>query len=719
MSWYPRPPIVFLLLVALLALPAEPYGGKSGVAGMPRLVLHYRFSEPGGWKALDSSSIRNHAVLVGGVRHSSGKAMLNGFSGHLVAPSHPALNSVRDGVTVSAWVFRTAVAPSGYRGIVGRRFGPAHEDLWVLFYNTSARAEYSFGVRTINGPAYVYGPSSNTDVGAWTHLVGVYDGSTVGLYKNGVRIAAARHTGAIPAQQTPVVVGAGDNGTRGVSEFFGGYLDDVRIYDRALNPQEIHGVMQTERPAGAPGGGGPVDQGSASVRTLRVHPVNPRYFTDGSEKAVYLTGSHTWNNLVDGGGADSEALPNLSFEAYLDVLQSYRHNFIRMWTREGGSRFDTQGKTPLYRLNPTIWRRAGAGKARDGDAKFDLDQLNPAYFARLRHRVAEARRRGFYVGVMLFEGFSVEDKGVPDNGDPWPGHPFHRDNNVSGVDGDLNGDGKGREVHTLEVAEITRYQAAYVRRVIDTVNDLDNVIYEVCNECTGGVANARWQDYIVSLIREYEATKPQQHPVWVTVPWPRGQDRMNGRLLAGKADAISPGSDEDQSRLPRDDYRSDPPASDGTKVVLPDTDHLWGMGGSLEWVWKCFTRGLNPIFMDPLAALTRNPKYSDVAGAHAIRSAMGHSRRYAERMDLVRMLPQSTECSTGYCLAKTGAEYLVYQPAPGKNFSVSLPAAEYVYEWFDPITGTVRSRGSILSAGTKQSFTAPWKGQAVLYLKAS
>jgi hypothetical protein len=38
---------------------------------------------------------------------------------------------------------------------------------------------------------------------------------------------------------------------------------------------------------------------------LRVHPDNPRYFTDGMKnaggglRAVYLTGSHNWNNLQD------------------------------------------------------------------------------------------------------------------------------------------------------------------------------------------------------------------------------------------------------------------------------------------------------------------------------------------------------------------------------------------------------------------------------------
>ena len=32
---------------------------------------------------------------------------------------------------------------------------------------------------------------------------------------------------------------------------------------------------------------------------LRVITINPRYFTDGSGKAILLTGSHTWGNLQD------------------------------------------------------------------------------------------------------------------------------------------------------------------------------------------------------------------------------------------------------------------------------------------------------------------------------------------------------------------------------------------------------------------------------------
>src|SRR5262249_49329772 len=55
---------------------------------------------------------------------------------------------------------------------------------------------------------------------------------------------------------------------------------------------------------------------------LGVHPTNPRYFTGGSGKAVYLTGSHTWSNLQDiDHGGDTPSLAFLGgFAGYLDNL---------------------------------------------------------------------------------------------------------------------------------------------------------------------------------------------------------------------------------------------------------------------------------------------------------------------------------------------------------------------------------------------------------------
>ena len=46
---------------------------------------------------------------------------------------------------------------------------------------------------------------------------------------------------------------------------------------------------------------------------LRANPANPRYFTDGSGRAIFLTGSHTWANFQDFGPAPCGAfrLPRL------------------------------------------------------------------------------------------------------------------------------------------------------------------------------------------------------------------------------------------------------------------------------------------------------------------------------------------------------------------------------------------------------------------------
>ena len=73
---------------------------------------------------------------------------------------------------------------------------------------------------------------------------------------------------------------------------------------------------------------------------LIVSEVNPRYFTvasDAEQKAIYLTGSHIWNNFHDGMGPGAECSDNpeeVDFDAYLQFLKEHNHNFIRLWRWE-------------------------------------------------------------------------------------------------------------------------------------------------------------------------------------------------------------------------------------------------------------------------------------------------------------------------------------------------------------------------------------------------
>ena len=126
--------------------------------------------------------------------------------------------------------------------------------------------------------------------------------------------------------------------------------------------------------------------------------------------------------------------------------------------------------TILY--EPPAYQRLGPGTALDSKPKLDLTRLDPAYFDRLRKRVMAARDKGVFASVMLFNGFSVEGKGNV-GGDPWQGHPFNPKNNINGIDGRGGG-----AIHTLSNSAVTALQETYVRNVIDTVNDLDNILYE-------------------------------------------------------------------------------------------------------------------------------------------------------------------------------------------------------------------------------------------------
>ena len=456
-----------------------------------------------------------------------------------------------------------------------------------------------------------------------------------------------------------------------------------------------------------------VETSATAHGPLRVLTENPRYFTDGSGKAIFLTGSHTWDNRQDIG--------NRSFEwtEYLIRLQRYNHNFVRLWVWEQPKGLTTwpDPAESMPTVAPELFSRTGPGIAADGGLKFDLTRYNGAHFSRLRRRIIDARDRGIYVSVMLFDGWSIEQKAG--GGDPWKYHQFNRENNINGIDGDPNRDGRGSETHTLQVPAVTRIQETYVRRVVDAVDDLDNVLYEISNESNGD--SQQWQYHMINYVKSYEETKAKQHPVGMTVASPDGS---NATLFNSPADWVSPNGDGG--------YRDDPPPASGGKVILSDTDHLWGIGGDRSWAWKSFTRGLNILYMDPwkghVIPAAPNPD---------LRVNLGYILSYARRMNLAAMKPFPELASTGYCLTDPGSTYLVYVPGVddgihmryvarlfklispwiSRRVEVDLASANgaLAVEWFNPRTGEILQSGSV-KGGAKERFAAPFRGDAILYL---
>jgi hypothetical protein len=362
-------------------------------------------------------------------------------------------------------------------------------------------------------------------------------------------------------------------------------------------------------------------------------------------------------------------------------------------------------------VDPVPFARPGPGEALDGLPKYDLTRLNDAYFERLRERVVMAAERGIYVAVMLFQGWSLAALGVgpvpkrwvAQGNDPWLSHPYNRANNINGIDGDPANEGHGYLTHTLALPAVWEAQRRYIRRVIEAVNDCDNVLYEIVNEDSWTPENQAWQNAVIDFIHDTERSMGRTHPVWQSIQWPPPPDHQ--ALFAAPAEAVSPNCPASHG-TGLEDYRNDPPPAGGRKVIIADTDHLWGIGGDHVWAWKSVMRGLNPISMDPWEGEFVTRFSFDIR----VRDAMGVARELSDRIDFATLLPRPDVSSTRYALADaTGAVVIAYQPL-AEVFTLDLgPAgAGYAVEWVHPLSGLRRAgkpvRGGLVGLEVPPSF---------------
>ncbi len=408
----------------------------------------------------------------------------------------------------------------------------------------------------------------------------------------------------------------------------------------------------------------------AAAGPLRASQANPRYFETPAGDIVYLTGSHTWNTLQDWGARNPP--PPFSFNGYIDFLVAHGHNFTRLlaWEQASGVPWSAD----QVWIAPLPYERTGPETALDGQPKFDLSKWNAAYFDRLRSRIRHAARRGVYVSVVLFNGVSVAPT-------PWKGHPFNGANNVNGVNADSSGNGQGEEVQTLVNSSVVALQQVYLYKVIDTIGDLDNVLWEISHEPLPN--SSEWRRAIAQHLRNAEAARDKVHPIV------------------------------------------------GENGAFGDTQSLWS-GASDSWVWRSFASGQQPFLIDPFrtqvvggvpvlrdpAADTNllPPRDQSRPEWWSIRKSLGYTRWFASRMDLKGMTPRPELASTGYCLARPGHDYLIYVPpleGAGKvtglfglwrtvRVDLSGIGGTFTTEWFDPSTATLKSGPQILGGGSRR-----------------
>ncbi len=454
---------------------------------------------------------------------------------------------------------------------------------------------------------------------------------------------------------------------------------------------------------------------------------NPNYFKDARGNVLILNGSQTWNTLQDWGAQGSPQV--LDFNAFVSFLAGHGHNFTLLWRVEMPkfcSLPTTASSPPDFVVTPQPWPRTGPGKATDGDLKFDLTKFDQSYFDRLRARTLALKNAGVYAGIYLFTGEFLNLFRCSSDG-----YPFTAANNINGIDDGYTEGPKGTGSITMTAPNaITRFQDAYVEKVVDTLNDLPNVLWIVSEEAPDN--STWWNNHQISHLRFYESGKPSQHPIGYAalIPSTEASDRT---IYNSDADWVAPGARISPSRTCGGGHPS-------CKVNVNDSDHsYWEMWKQTaqrnrNYAWENFTSGNQVLFMDPY--LVYYPRESrNMCGSPSngictsvdsrwenFRNNLGYILKYSRRLTLANVTPQPSLSSTGDCLAQTpaaGAEYLVYAGSGG-SFTVDLSAMpssrKLAVEWFNPSTGTVIVKDPLPAGSSSQSFTPPFSGDAVLYL---
>jgi concanavalin A-like lectin/glucanase superfamily protein len=95
------------------------------------------------------------------------------------------------------------------------------------------------GGGTLGGSIELASATSAVPVGRWSDVAVTYDGARVRLYVDGEEVASRARRGTIQRSQDPLWIG----GNRPYGEHFHGLVDEVRVYDRALRPDEIRRDM--------------------------------------------------------------------------------------------------------------------------------------------------------------------------------------------------------------------------------------------------------------------------------------------------------------------------------------------------------------------------------------------------------------------------------------------------------------------------------------------
>ena len=207
------------------------------------LVGYWKFDEGTGDTAYDATIYENHGILINGPIRADGKygngLELDGMDDYVDCGNDASLNLTGD-LSITAWVKFNEI-PSDQAMFFSKDEGYGDEYKWCFGYLENY-AVYSNALGFhINGPdPYPEGGEWSVSselipsIGVWYHVAVVKSDNHYTFYLNGMNHGEDSTVYALPSVNYPVELGRAEG-----NFYFNGIIDEMKVYGRALYPEEI------------------------------------------------------------------------------------------------------------------------------------------------------------------------------------------------------------------------------------------------------------------------------------------------------------------------------------------------------------------------------------------------------------------------------------------------------------------------------------------------
>lgn len=197
------------------------------------LIGHYSFDQGTGGTIVDDSSNSNTATFTGAPTWTTGKVNggLTGFSATDYASVNA--NSTYNVSAITACVWMNLATSTTNPVALSRSLGsPDTTGMWSIGYNSGTTPRVRMYA---NGTTNTLLNPSAVGTGTWNHVCLTYGGSDFIMYTNGVEADRVTLNDPIVPFSYPLRIGSISSG----SQPFSGTVDEVKVYSRVLNAQEI------------------------------------------------------------------------------------------------------------------------------------------------------------------------------------------------------------------------------------------------------------------------------------------------------------------------------------------------------------------------------------------------------------------------------------------------------------------------------------------------